>query len=130
VQLIAFIGLNVPDADLEAILYEITPGGECIYLTSDIIRARYRNSLESSMQIVKKDAEEYHFVSFHYTCRTIRAGSRLRLALGALNSPYYQKNYHTGMEVHLESAKVARQAEIKIYHGKKFPSALVLPVKM
>jgi predicted acyl esterase len=129
IELNAYIALNVPDTDLEAILYEIRPDGTCVYLTSDIKRARYRNSLQYPKLVKRNEVEEYTFNTFHSVCRTLNAGSRLRLVFGALNSPYYEKNYNSGKEVFLETDKAARPAVIKIGHGKSFPSSLVLPVK-
>ena len=45
IKLTAYISMDVKDADFEILIYEIRPSGEEIFLTTDILRARYRNSL-------------------------------------------------------------------------------------
>lgn len=124
----AYISIDMPDTDFEAILYEISAEGKCIYLTSAFMRARFRSSLEYGKLIKKNEVYLYEFDNFHFTSRKLMKGSRLRLVFGALNSPYYQKNYNSGGDVSFESAKDANTAIIKIWHNVDYPSSLILPI--
>jgi putative CocE/NonD family hydrolase len=128
VELKANISMDVPDTDFEAILYEIRPDGKCIYLTSAVMRARFRISPGKENLAKPGEINLYHFKSFHFTSRKIMKGSCLRLVFGALNSPYFQKNYNSGGDVTLETAKEARTAHIKLWHNFDYPSSLVLPI--
>ncbi|MFC2131040.1 CocE/NonD family hydrolase [Bacteroidota bacterium] len=128
VGLNAYISMDVPDTDFEAILYEIRPDGKCIYLTSDLMRARHRNSLEQEEFVEKDEIYLYNFKTFHFISRKLMKGSRLRLVVGALNSPYYQKNYNSGGDVSFETAKDAKTAKVKLWHNSDYPSSLILPI--
>lgn len=127
-KLKAYISMDVPDSDFEAIVYEIRPDGKCIYLTSAVMRARFRNSLENEDFVKPGAIILYNFFSFNFTSRKILKGSRLRLVIGALNSPYFQKNYNSGGDVSFEDAKDARTAHINLWHSSAYPSCLVLPI--
>lgn len=123
-----YISIDAPDADFEAILYEIKPDGECIYLTSDIIRARYRNGLKTLETIKFDKIYQYDFNSFHFTSRKLTKGSRLRLVIGCLNSPYFEKNYCSGKNVAYESAQDVVRFTFKLYHGGEYPSGIELQI--
>ena len=127
-KLSAWLALNVPDADLAVSVYEVRPDGACIYLTTDVQRARYRQSLRTA-QLVKPGAVElYTFNTFYYLSRTLQRGSRLRLVLGTPSPLASARNYHGGGNPTAESGKDARTAVISVYHDAKHPSVLELPV--
>jgi predicted acyl esterase len=79
VKLVVWIGMDVPDTDLQATLYEILPDGTSILLTSDSVRARYRESLSQEKMVKSGDINEYAFEGFTCFSRRISRGSRLRL---------------------------------------------------
>ena len=124
----AYLEMDVRDTDIEAILYEITPDGKCIYLTSAIMRARHRNTIEKEELIEPGEITFFDIDTFHYFAREISKDSRLRLVFGALNSPYYQKNYNSGRSVTSENYNDAVTATVKLYHDERYPSKLLLPV--
>jgi predicted acyl esterase len=55
-------------------------------------------------------------------------GSRLRLVVGPVRDPFYERNYNSGGLVAEETAKDARKAVVTLYHDRKHPSAIILPV--
>jgi len=122
------IEMNVPDIDFEAILYEIQPDGKCIYLTSAVVRARYNKSLEVEELIKPGELNNFEINLFHFTSRKLNKDSRLRLVFGALNSPYFQKNYCSGKNVSFETIRDSRKAIVKIFHNQKIQSFMELPV--
>ena len=128
VKLTLWIALDVPDTDLKADLYEILPDGGSIALTSDLVRARYRESREKETLVPPGKALRYEFTGFSWFSRRVAKGSRLRLVVSCPNSIYAQKNYNSGGVVADETAKEARTAHVVLYHDAEHPSALEIPV--
>jgi len=125
----AYIELNIPDTDFQVGLFEIKPDGTSIYLGNDMMRARYRKSFSKAELIKPGEINLYEFKRFYFFARKIEKGSRLRLIVSCLNSPDFGKNYNSGGVIADESAEDARKAIIKLYHDKKYPSVLELPIK-
>ena len=95
-RLSAWIALDQPDTDLQAQVYEITANGRSILLSTDRIRARYRESLRVANLVTLRKPLLYDFKRFTFVSRQLAAGSRLRLVVGPINSIYTQKNYNSG----------------------------------
>lgn len=129
IELKLYLSLNVPDTDLEMTVYEIKPNGKSITLASNMLRARYRNSLTKQELVKPNKIELYHFKKPFFTARKLTKGSRIRLIIKSPNTPDIQKNYNSGTTVSKETAKHANKATIKIYHNKKYKSVLIFPVK-
>ncbi len=128
IKLSLWISMDVPDTDFEVNLYEIKPDGNSILLTSDLLRARYRESFREEKLIIPGAILKYDFNGFTWFSRQIAKGSRLRLVIKCLNSIYYQKNYNSGKNVNDETGKDARIAHITVYHNSMYPSMLELPI--
>lgn len=128
VKLAAWIAMDVPDTDLQVTLYEILPDGTSIQLTSDAMRARYRESLSNEKLVKSGEINQYVFEGFTFFSRRISQDSRLRLVLSCPNSIYVEKNYNSGGVVAEETAKDARTAHVIVYHDAEHPSRLELPV--
>ncbi|TCI91897.1 CocE/NonD family hydrolase [Tenacibaculum sp. M341] len=125
----AYISLNVVDTDFQVAIYEITNNNESIFLQTDQLRARYRKGLEKP-ELVKKGAiEKYIFKGENMFSRTIKKGSKLRLIFSAIDSPGVQKNYNYEEDPAIQSPLKAKTAVIKLYHNKKYPSKIILPIK-
>lgn len=127
-KLTAWIAMDVPDTDLAATLYEILPDGTSVQLTSDGMRARYRESLSQEKLVKSGEINQYVFDGFTFFSRRIAKGSRLRLVLNCPNSIYQEKNYNSGGVVAEESGKDAHTAHITVYHDADHPSRLELPI--
>ena len=128
VKLTTWISMDVPDTDFSVTLYEILPDGTSVQLTSDNIRARYRESLSQEKLIKPGEINPYVFDGFTFFSRQIAKGSRLRLVLSCPNSIYVEKNYNSGGVVADETAKDAKTAHITVYHDAAHPSRLELPL--
>jgi putative CocE/NonD family hydrolase len=128
IKLTLFIKLNVPDTDLGIRLYEIRPDGQSILLAQDFLRARYRKSLARPELVTPGKIYKYIFDKSYFFARMLHRGSRLRLIVSGLNTPVFEKNYNSGGVVSQETAKDSRTAIITLYHDKKHPSKLELPV--
>jgi putative CocE/NonD family hydrolase len=124
----AWIAMDVQDTDLAVSVDEILPNGSSVHLTSDLLRARYRESLRRPMLVTPGEINRYEFTSFQYFSRQIAKGSRLRLVLQCPNSIQMEKNYNSGGDVARETAKDARTAHIRLVHDAAHPSHLELPI--
>jgi putative CocE/NonD family hydrolase len=127
-KLSVWIELDVPDTDFEVGLYEILADGSSIMLSSDMKRARYRESLREAKLVPTEEIICYVFDGFTFFSRRICKGSRLRLVFKCVNSISWEKNYNSGGIVNQESGKDARTAHVKIYHDEDHLSSLEIPV--
>ena len=123
-----WLAFDQPDTDLAALIYEIAPDGRSALLGSEIFRARYRKSLREPVLVNPSAIERYDFDRFNFIARRIGKGSRLRLAIGPLNTRFYEKNYNSGGAVAEESGRDARTVTVTLYHDAAHPSALYLPI--
>jgi len=127
-KLTAWISINQPDTDFLVTVYELTPDGGSILLTSDLMRARYRESLRTPRLVQTEKPLRYDFDHFTFISRQLKKGSRLRLVIGPINSIYYQKNYNSGKRVADESMEDARAVTVTLFHDKTHPSVLHVPL--
>jgi putative CocE/NonD family hydrolase len=127
-RLSAWIALDQPDTDIAAFVYAISPDGRSELLTTDMLRARYRKSLRVASFAKPGVIERYDFDHFNFIARRLTAGSRLRLVIGPINSPNWEKNYNSNGLVANESGKDARTVIVTVYHDGQHPSALYLPI--
>ena len=128
VKLSVWMAMDVPDTDFTANLYEILPDGTSVELTSDSLRARYRQSVTEEKFITPGEITRYDFEGFTWFSRRVSQGSRLRLVLNCPNTIYLEKNYNSGGVVANESGKDARVAHVAVYHDAQHPSALDIPI--
>lgn len=124
----AWLALDQPDTDFWVSVYEIRPDGSSVFLSSDGMRARYRDNPRKATAVEPGKVERYRFDDFSFVARTIGKGSRLRLVFGAVDSPYAQRNYNSGGVVADESAKDAHSVTVTLYHDAEHPSALSVPI--
>jgi putative CocE/NonD family hydrolase len=127
-KLSAWIAIDQPDTDFLVSVYEIGADGGSILLTSDTLRARYRESLTREKLIRTTEPLRYDFEHFTFVSRLIAAGSRLRLVIGPINSIFSQKNYNSGGAVVEESMEDAQAVTVKLFHDRAHPSALQVPI--
>jgi putative CocE/NonD family hydrolase len=127
-RLTLWLSMDVPDTDLEALLYEILPNGGSVLLTGATMRARHRESLRKEKPVPSGKAEKYVFDNFTFFSRRVARGSRLRLLVHCLNTIGTEKNYNSGGVVAAETGRDARTAHVTLLHDAAHPSALELPV--
>jgi putative CocE/NonD family hydrolase len=128
-RLTVWMALDVPDTDFQADVFEILADGGIVLLTSDVLRARYRESLREAHLVKPGDVNRYEFRGFNTFSRRLAKGSRLRLVLRSPNTIYLEKNYNSGGAVAEETAKDARTAHVTVYHDTEHPSCLEVPVE-
>lgn len=129
IKLTAYLSMDVKDADLEILLYEITPDGKILFLTTDYLRARYRNSLEMEELLIPNEIYKYEFNTPYLIVRKLSKNSRICLIIRNLNSPHYQKNFQSGGNISEEVKNVAEKSNVTLYHDSKYPSFLLIPIQ-
>ncbi len=127
-KLSAWIAIDQPDTDFSATIFEIRQDGSNILLTSDVLRARYRESAREPKLIRTKAPLRYDFEHFTFVSQEVKKGSRLRLIVGPINSIYREKNYNSGGVVQTESMADARPVSVTLYHDREHPSTLYVPL--
>jgi putative CocE/NonD family hydrolase len=127
-KLSAWIAIDQPDTDFLVSVYEIGRDGSSIYLSGDVLRARYREGLRTPKLVKTPAPLRYDFGRFTFVSRLIKQGSRLRVVIGPANSIYNQKNYNAGGVVSDESIEDARTVKVRLYHDAAHPSALYVPI--
>jgi len=127
-KLSAWISIDQLDTDFMVAIYEIDSKCGSILLTTDSMRARYRESLRLERLIRTETPLRYVFERFTFVSRLLKKGSRLRLVIGPVHSIHYQKNYNSGGIVAEESMKCARPVTVGLFHDERFPSVLHVPI--
>jgi len=103
----------------------VRPDGFAQNLLEGIVRARFRDSLESPTLIKPGEVYEYS-VDLWSTSHVFKAGHRLRLEISSSNFPRYDRNQNTGAD--LVSGVETRPASQTVFHDRRYPSRLILPV--
>jgi putative CocE/NonD family hydrolase len=127
-KLTLWLKLDVPDTDIWVTLYEVTAAGKALNLDDVPLRLRYRESRVQPTLITPGQATKVEFDRFRFMSRAVARGSRIRLVIQSPNSIRVQKNYNSGGDVALETAKDAKTAHIQLLHEGNTWSVLELPV--
>lgn len=131
-KLSAWISIDCPDTDLYVSVYEMTLAGECIRLSTDAIRARYREGLRVPKLITTTRPLRYEFARFTFISKLIRRGHRLRLVVAPMgrliDTTFAEKNYNGGGVVAEETLADARPVTVTLFHDAEHPSALHVPL--
>jgi uncharacterized protein len=128
IKLTTWISMDVKDADFEILLYEVKQDGSAVFLTTDYLRARYRNSLEKEEFPASGDICKYEFKTPYLFVRTISNGSRLRLIIRPMNSPHYQKNFLSGGNISEETSADAMRGHFSLFHNIEHNSYIEIPI--
>jgi uncharacterized protein len=124
----AYIAIDQPDTDFAVTVLEIARDGTVTPLSTDVMRARYRETLRSGKLVTTKKPLRYDFHAFTFASRLVKAGSRLVLALSAPNSILLEKNYNSGGNVADETKNDTRPVSVTLYHDGQHRSALYVPL--
>ena len=116
------------DLDLWLRLLDVAPDGTAFNLMSpglDVLRASYRNE-KLQPEYLKPDSITRLDLNRLLTSNTFLAGHRIRVQMSGAFFPHFSRNLQTG---HSEiKASRASPCMVKIFHGKKHPSRIILPV--
>jgi uncharacterized protein len=112
------------DTDFVARLIDVSPNGFAHNLTDGIIRARYRNL--NNNDFLDPEIPVEFTIDLWSIGHVFLKGHQIRLDITSSNFPRWDRNLNTGDDFGFgEHWIVAKQF---IYHDKKHPSKLLLPV--
>jgi uncharacterized protein len=131
-KLTVWIAIDCPDTDLFVSVHEIALDGSSIRLSTDGVRARYRNGLRLPELIQTPEPLRYDFTRFTFVSRRIRRGHRLRLVIAPMGrlveATFAQRNYNSGGVVAEESIADARAVTVRLFHDRQRSSVLYVPL--
>jgi putative CocE/NonD family hydrolase len=127
VSLTLYASTSAKDTDWIAYLAAVDESGTLVPVGRGMgmIRARFRNSLHKPELLEKGTVYEFR-IDLWQTGRQIPKGWKLRLEISSAYAPTYSRNLNTGGHNEMETAYV--RAEQRIYHSRKYPSRLRLPL--
>lgn len=125
VRALVYVSTSARDTDFTAKLIDVAPDGTATGLTDGILRLRYRGGVERPE--LAKPGEIYSItIDAGPTSNVFRQGHRIRLEIASSNFPRFDRNPNTGRAIADETElRIAHQT---VYHGGRYPSALMLPV--
>lgn len=127
-RLSAWLSIDRPDTDFQVAVYDIDLDGGATLLSTDLMRARYRESQHEARLIASAVPFRYDFERFMFVARRVRQRHRLRLVIGPIHSIFMQRNHNSGRAVADESMEDAQPVTVKLFHDCGHPSALHVPI--
>jgi uncharacterized protein len=118
--------INRRDMDIEAVLYQLLPGGRIMHLSYFLGRASYGDDLITRRLFVPGKLRTIVFDRSRLVSRYVRAGSRLMLVLDVVKSPFAEINYGSGGDV---SEEDIREAKVPLKVQWSTGSYITLPVR-
>jgi putative CocE/NonD family hydrolase len=125
VRLVLFASSSAVDTDFTAKLVDVHPTGFCQRLCDSVIRARYRDGVDTGVPMEPDTVYRFE-IDMWNTSQVFKAGHRIRLEVSSSAFPKYDRNLNTGEPI--GSATRMLVAENRVWHGSTRPSRLVLPV--
>lgn len=128
VEATVFAASSAPDTDFTATVVDVEPDGYCAPIADGIIRARYRDGMDTPTFLQPGEVTEFH-IDLRATAHTFQVGHRIRLEISSSDFPRYDRNPNVKApvaDVALEDAAIATQ---NIHHAPDNPSRLTLPVQ-
>ncbi len=123
-----WLSIDAPDTDIQASLWLVSPDGKAHAMASTVMRARYRYSLEHPQIIDRGRPEEYRLDPGNWFALRAPKGSRLRLIIGSLNDPDWEKNWNSIKPVAQQSGVDAHVAHVEMLQDAQHPSTLGLSI--
>jgi predicted acyl esterase len=116
---------NKKDFDFELDLYEQTPKGEYVQLTSYWTRASYAGDHTQRRLLMPNKRQRLDFESVRLMSRQLQPGSRVVAVISVIKEPGRQINYGTGKDVSDETVADAKEPLQITWYGDSY---IVLPV--
>ena len=125
VKVVLYASSSAPDTDFTAKLVDVFPDGTARNLTDGILRARYRDSLETPKLMTP--GEVYRMtIDAGVTSNVFLIGHRIRLEISSSNFPRFDRNPNTG-SLAADDREMLKASQT-VYHDHDGHSYLQLPV--
>jgi putative CocE/NonD family hydrolase len=117
---------NCRDTDFVGVLLDIYPDGRAYNLTEGIIRARFRENQLAPPKLMTPGKIYEIEIDLRATSNMFLSGHRIGLYITSSYFPLWDRNLNTGDPISTGTrTKVAHNV---IYHNKKYPSHIKLPI--
>jgi putative CocE/NonD family hydrolase len=131
-RLVVWLSIDRPDTDFYVSIYEIALDGGSVQLSTDVMRARYRDGLRTAKLVLTLQPLRYEFARFSFISRQVRRGRRLRLVIAPvgrlIQAGFIQRNHNAGGAVADETVADSRPVTVKLFHDEAHPSVLRVPI--
>jgi putative CocE/NonD family hydrolase len=125
ISVVLYASSTARDTDFVARLVDVHPDGFAQNIQDGIVRARHRESLESSSLIEPGRIYQYE-IDLWSTSNVFLKGHRIRVEITSSNFPRFDRNPNTGRRFEGEQNLIT--ATQTIYHDEQHPSHIVLPI--
>lgn len=125
IRAVLYVSSSARDTDFVARLLDVRPGGEALAVQRGILRSRFRTGFDR--EVFMEPGAVYR-VEIDLKCSSyfFAAGHRIRLEVSSSYFPYYDRNLNDGLPNFTGTTPVV--ADNAVYHDKRYPSHIVLPV--
>jgi putative CocE/NonD family hydrolase len=124
VKMVLYASSSSKDTDFMVKLVDVYPRGKALNILDAGIRARYRDGDDNPSLIVPGKVYRYE-IDLGNTSIYFKKKHRIRIEITSSNFPRFDINSNLGGEGKPGDYFIAEQ---KIYHSKKYPSHLIIPV--
>jgi hypothetical protein len=113
------------DTDFTAMLLDVWPTGFAQRLCDGMVRARFRDGMDTPSRIEPDQVYHYSIDCWH-TSQVFQPGHRVAVQIASAAFPKFDRNPNTGAPLGQTADTVP--AEQRIFHDADHPSAVVLPI--
>ena len=131
-RLVLWLSIDQADADIYVSIYELDTDGGSVLLSTDAIRARYREGLHRERLVLSRRPLRYEFNRFTFVSRLIKKERRLRLLVGPVgrlvDAGFRERNFGAGGAVAGECVDQGRPVTVRVLHDRRYRSVLYMPL--
>ncbi|MFH6603863.1 CocE/NonD family hydrolase [Maribacter algicola] len=120
-----YVSSDAKDTDFTIKLIDVYPDGRAYNLDETIQRARYREGYDKEVFMEKEKVYKIDLTPMS-TSNYFEKGHRIRVEISSSNFPRFARNLNTGGKNYDEKDGVV--AHNRVYHSKKYPSQIRLPM--
>jgi len=124
IKVILYASSTARDTDFTAKLCVVKKDGRSINLADGIVRARYRESYDHPSLTRTGKIYQYE-IDLWATSYAFQPGEKIRVQISSSNFPRFDRNSNCAGEGGKDCVKIAHRS---IYHTRKYPTRIILPV--
>tara|TARA_Y100000588_G_scaffold395310_1_gene522941 strand:+ start:8603 stop:10885 length:2283 start_codon:yes stop_codon:yes gene_type:complete len=118
VMLDIYVSTTAPSTDFTAKLVDVHPDGSAYYVSEGILRLHLDENETNAISGIR--------ITLWPTSIVFKKDHVIRLEVSSSSYPRFDRNPNTGKSIPLEKNPISAQQTI--YHGKTYPSNLILPI--
>ena len=121
---VLYVASTARDTDFFVRLIDVHPNGLAVNVCMGVMRARYRNGLDSPVLLPPDEPVKLE-IQMLPTANRFFAGHRIRVDITSSDFPNFDRNHNTGGDDYQEARlEVARN---NVFHDRQRPSSIELP---